>query len=130
MTSAGPQSQRHTVMSVLRAAEGWFQGRGVEAPRRSAELLLGKVLGKDRLQLYLLHDRPLDQGELAAMRGLTARRGRGEPVAYLLGEWSFRGLDLAVGPDVLVPRPETEELVELALPLLPNGGRVVDFGTG
>jgi release factor glutamine methyltransferase len=130
MTSAQPQSQRHTVLSVLRAAEGWFQGRGVEAPRRSAELLLGKVLGKDRLNLYLLHDRPLDQGELTAMRELTARRGRGEPVAHLLGEWSFRGLDLQVGPDVLVPRPETEELVSLALPLLAPGARVLDLGTG
>ena len=88
------------------------------------------MLGKDRLQLYLVHDRPLDQGELSAMRALTARRGRGEPVAHLLGEWSFRGLDLQVGPAVLVPRPETEELVSLALPLLASGARVLELGTG
>jgi release factor glutamine methyltransferase len=121
---------RHTVLSVLRATEAWLQARGIEAPRRSAELLLGKVLGVDRLRLYLLHDRPLDPRERTAMRELVARRGRGEPVAYLLGSWSFRGLELEVGPAVLVPRPETEALVDLALAAAPPGARVVDLGTG
>lgn len=117
-------------MSVLRAAESWLAARHVEAPRRSAELLLGKVLGLDRLRLYLQHDRPLDDGERTAMRELLARRGRREPVAHLLGEWSFRGHDLEVSPSVLIPRPETEELVDVLLPLLPSGARVVDLGTG
>ncbi len=120
----------HTVMSVLRAAEGWLEAHRVDAPRRSAELLLGKVLGMDRLQLYLQHDRPLDDSERTAMRELVARRGRHEPVAHLLGEWSFRGHALEVGPAVLVPRPETEELVDLALELLGDGTRAVDLGTG
>lgn len=120
----------HTVLSVLRAAEGWFGQHEVEAPRRSAELLLGKVLGLDRLQLYLQHDRPLTEPERAAMRALTMRRGKREPVAHLLGEWSFRGLDLEVSNAVLIPRPETEELVEIALGSMPQGARVVDLGTG
>ncbi len=120
----------HTVLSVLRGAEQWLQRRGVDAPRRSAELLLGKVLGLQRLSLYLAHDRPLDAGERAAMRELTQRRGAGEPVAHLLGSWSFRGLELAVSPAVLVPRPETEELVSLALQRAPQGARVLDLGTG
>lgn len=120
----------HTVLSVLRAAEGWFGQHEVEAPRRSAELLLGKVLGLDRLQLYLQHDRPLSEAERAAMRALTMRRGKHEPVAHLLGEWSFRGLDLEVSNAVLIPRPETEDLVEIALQSMPEGGRVVDLGSG
>ncbi len=120
----------HTVLSVLRAAEGWLQQRGAEAPRRSAELLLGKVLGLTRLQLYLAHDRPLDGNERAAMRGLVQRRASGEPVAHLLGTWSFRGLELAVGPAVLIPRPETEQLVDLALERAPRGSSVLDLGTG
>jgi release factor glutamine methyltransferase len=120
----------HTVLSVLRAAEGWFGQHGVDAPKRSAELLLGKVLGLDRLQLYLQHDRPLSDEERAAMRVLTQRRGKGEPVAHLLGSWSFRGLELEVSSAVLIPRPETEELVDLVLAAMPSGARVVDLGTG
>ncbi len=117
-------------MSVLRGAESWLEKRGVDASKRSAELLLGKVLGLSRLQLYLAHDRPLDANERSAMRTLVARRGEGEPVAYLLGSWSFRGLELAVGPAVLIPRPETEELVEHALACLPQQAQVIDLGTG
>ena len=123
---------QHTVLTVLRASEGWLEKRGVEAPKRSAELLLGHVLGVDRLQLYLEHDRPLDEQERASMRKLLVRRGEGEPVAHLLGSWGFRALDLEVGPAVLIPRPETEELVDVALELLGERAeaRVLDLGTG
>lgn len=120
----------HTVLSVLRAAEGWLAQHQVEAPRRSAELLLARVLSLPRLQLYLQHDRPMTEPERASMRALVARRGKHEPVAHLLGEWSFRGHDLFVTKDVLVPRPETEELVDLALSRAPIGARVLDLGTG
>lgn len=120
----------HTVLSVLRGAASWLEQRRVDAPQRSAELLLGKVLGMSRLELYLAHDRPLAEPERAVMRDLLRRRGAGEPVAYLLGTWSFRGLELAVSPAVLVPRPETEELVSLALEHCAAGSRVVDLGTG
>lgn len=118
------------MLSVLRAATGWLQQRGVEAPRRSAELLLAEVLKLDRLQLYLAHDRPLDAAERAAMRALIARRGTGEPVAYLLGHWNFRGLELVVSDAVLIPRPETEELVDLVLERAPVGAQVLELGTG
>lgn len=121
---------QHTVLSVLRGAESWLERRGVDAPKRSAELLLGKVLGLSRLQLYLAHDRPLDPNERSAMRALLVRRGDGEPVAHLLGSWSFRGLELSVSKAVLIPRPETEELVDLVLARAPQGGAVVDLGTG
>jgi release factor glutamine methyltransferase len=119
-------------MSVLRASESWLEKRAVEAPKRSAELLLGKVLGMDRLQLYLEHDRPLDEGERAAMRALLVRRGESEPVAHLLGSWSFRDLELEVGPAVLIPRPETEEMVDVALAKLSgrDEAAVIDLGTG
>ncbi len=122
----------HTVMSVMRGAEGWLQKRGVEAPKRSAELLLGKVLKLDRLELYLEHDRPLNEQERAALRELVLRRGDGEPVAHLLGSWSFRGHELEVGPAVLVPRPETEELVDVAIDKLQGGEgkHAIDLGTG
>ncbi|MEC8253740.1 MAG: peptide chain release factor N(5)-glutamine methyltransferase [Planctomycetota bacterium] len=123
---------QHTVMTVLRASEGWLEKRGVDAPKRSSELLLGSVLGVDRLQLYLDHDRPLDEQERAAMRALLVRRGEGEPVAHLIGSWGFRDLELEVGPAVLIPRPETEELVDVALQLLGEreGVDVLDLGTG
>lgn len=120
----------HTVLSVMRGAEAWLQRRGVDAPQRSAELLLGKVLGLSRLELYLAHDRPLDQRERDRMRELVARRGDAEPVAYLIGSWAFRGIELEVGPAVLIPRPETEQLVDAVLARAPEGARVADLGTG
>lgn len=124
----------HTVMSVLRGAEGWLAKRNTESPKRSAELLLGKVLGLDRLELYLEHDRPLNEAERTSMRELMVRRGDGEPVAHLLGSWSFRGHELEVGPSVLIPRPETEELVDIAIDKLGDAGgagkRAIDLGTG
>lgn len=128
--SGAGEAPAHTVLSVLRGAEAWLHKRGVDAPKRSAELLLGHVLKLTRLQLYLAHDRPMDEQERAAMRALLARRGEGEPVAYLLGSWSFRGLELAVSPATLIPRPETEEVVGHALERLPAGGTALDLGTG
>jgi release factor glutamine methyltransferase len=93
------------------------------------ELLMARVLGVDRLGLYLAHDRPLSDDERRRLRELVARRGRHEPVAHLLGDWEFFGLELAVSPDVLIPRPETEGLVELAL-AHEGPCRAVDLGTG
>lgn len=128
--SGAGDAPAHTVLTVLRGAESWLQKRGVEAPKRSAELLLGHVLKLTRLQLYLAHDRPMDEKERAAMRALLTRRGDGEPVAYLVGSWSFRGHELAVSPATLIPRPETEEVVGHALERLPIGGHALDLGTG
>ena len=125
-------ARAETVVEILTAASDWLARRGVDAPRRSVELLMAHVLGLDRLALYMQHDRPLTAAERDALRGLVARRGEHEPVAHLIGSWEFLGHELEVGPDVLIPRPETEELVELALADMPEGEslRVVDLGTG
>jgi release factor glutamine methyltransferase len=118
------------VVDYLALATPYLAARGSSSPRLDAELLLGKVLGLARLELYLHHDRPLDGEEVSAFRDLMRRRGTGEPVAYLLGRWGFRRLDLICDARALVPRPESEVLVELALARLPEGGTLVDVGTG
>ena len=119
---------------VLRAASDHLAGRGSETPRLDAELLLAHTLELSRVELYTEFDRPLNGAELDRYRGLIARRARHEPVAYLLGEWGFRRLTLAVDRRALIPRPETEVVVERALVLLDELGaakpRVLDVGTG
>lgn len=119
-----------TLGEVLRRTAAYLAERGSPSPRLDADLLLGEALGMDRMRLYLEHDRPLTEAELAAARALVSRRARREPVAYILGRRAFRGLELAVGPDVLVPRPDTETLVEWAVAVAPHGARVLDWGTG
>jgi release factor glutamine methyltransferase len=118
------------VLAVVKAAAGYLEQRGVEAPRLSAELLLADVLRCTRLQLYLDFDRPLGAAELQAMREGVRRRGTHEPLAYVLGHVSFCELEIAVDKRVLIPRPETEELVALAAERFPAGARCIDWGTG
>jgi release factor glutamine methyltransferase len=93
-------------------------------------LLLCHALKLSRIDLITHDQRPISAPELAQIESLIARREQGEPIAYLLGQREFYGLPLRVTPAVLIPRPETELLVELALPRLPHGGRVLDLGTG
>jgi release factor glutamine methyltransferase len=120
------------VAQVVRRATEYLAGKGVESPRLDAEHLLGKALGLSRVELYLQHDRPLSEDERAAYRDLVRRRGQREPLAYVLGEWDFRRLTLAVDRRALVPRPETEVVVERALQLLDGKPEpdVLDVGTG
>jgi release factor glutamine methyltransferase len=117
---------------VLRLSAGYLSEHGSPTPRLDAELLIGHALGLPRIELYTNFDRPLHEPELAACRALLERRGRREPVAYILGRWGFHGLDLAVDGRVLVPRPETEVVVERCLALLEGieAPRVADVGTG
>jgi len=117
---------------VLRLSAGYLSEHGSPTPRLDAELLIGHALGLPRIELYTNFDRPLDEPELAACRALLERRGRREPVAYILGRWGFHGLDLAVDGRVLVPRPETEVLVERCLALIEGlqAPRFADVGTG
>jgi release factor glutamine methyltransferase len=117
---------------VLRLSTGYLDARGSATPRLDAELLIGHALGLSRIELYTNHDRPLTEAELAECRALLERRGRREPVAYILGRWGFHGLDLAVDSRVLVPRPETEVLVERCLAVLAgrDAPAVADIGTG
>lgn len=121
-----------TVLELLRLATGYLQGKGVEQARLDAEVLLGHVLQTERIMLYVHHDRPLQPDEVAAYRTLIARRGRREPVAYLTGEKEFYGRPFRVDRPVLIPRPETEHLVEVALAFA--AGRQAlqgwDVGTG
>lgn len=120
------------VGEVVRRATEYLAGKGVDSPRLDAEHLLGKALGLSRVELYMYLDRPLTEPERDAYRELIRRRGEREPLAYVLGEWDFRRLTLAVDRRALVPRPETEIVVERVLALLdgkpdPN---VLDVGTG
>ncbi len=117
---------------VLRRSATYLDDHGSPTPRLDAELLLGHALGLSRIELYTAHDRPLDEPELAACRELIRRRGEREPVAYITGRRGFRTIDLDVDPRVLVPRPETELLVDRCLALLADrdAPTVLDVGTG
>ncbi len=120
---------RTSVRDALDSAGIALEASGCDTPRLDAELLLGHVLGVGRASLIAWPDRELEPEEARAFMDLAARRRGREPVAYILGTKGFRTIELAVDPRVLVPRPETEFVVEAALGL-PPGARVVDVGTG
>ena len=121
-----------TLGEVLRLSTAHLERNGSPTARLDAELLLGHALDLGRVELYTGFERPLNDAELTACRELIARRARREPVAYILGRWGFRGLSLDVDPRVLVPRPETELVVDRCLALLDGvpGPSVLDVGTG
>jgi release factor glutamine methyltransferase len=121
-----------TLGEVLKLSTEFLADRGVASPRLDTEFILAHALGLARLDLYLEYDRPLTEAELDACRALVDRRGRREPLAYVLGEWGFRRLTLRCDARALVPRPETELLVERALTLLDGVEQpvVLDVGTG
>jgi release factor glutamine methyltransferase len=122
-----------TLLEILRRATGYLTSHGSSSPRLDAEVLLAHALGVRRLDLYLQFDRPLRDDDLAPYRDLIARRGKGEPVAYLVGRREFMKLDLEVTPAVLVPNPDTEVLVQRAVSWARERGgpvRVADVGTG
>jgi release factor glutamine methyltransferase len=119
-----------TPLKLLAWSQEWFAKKGVDAPRLTGELLLAHALRCDRVRLYLDFDKPLGDVELGAFRELVKRRADGEPTAYLVGKREFWGRPFRVTPDVLVPRPETELLVEAALTALPDGGTALDLCTG
>jgi release factor glutamine methyltransferase len=120
-----------TLGEVLRRAAGHLEQTS-ETGRLDAELLLAHALGRSRIELYTDFDRPLTDAELTAYRELVARRVRHEPVAYILGEWGFRRLMLKVDGRALIPRPETEIVVERCLELLHEleAPTVLDVGVG
>ena len=120
------------LVDVLKKTEGFFKKKGIGSPRLDAELILGHVLKLNRVELYLEFDRPLTPRELADIRALVVRRGKREPVAWLLEKKGFWTLDLTVRPGVLVPRPDTETLIEAALSLIPEDEELflVDVGCG
>ena len=123
-------SELWTVLDLLKWTASYFAGKGIENGRLDAELLLAEILKLNRLGLYLNFDRPLHSDELAAFRSLVERRARREPLAYILGRCEFWSLTFKVGPAVLIPRADTETLVEAALKVLPAGGTLLDVGVG
>jgi release factor glutamine methyltransferase len=121
-----------TARDALRDAEERLTGAGVESPRVDAELLLAHVLGTTRSGLHADSRRELTEDEMAELERLVARRAEREPLAYVLGAWGFRRLTVNVDPRVLVPRPETEVVVERCLARIEGLAepRVLDVGTG
>jgi release factor glutamine methyltransferase len=124
--------QPWTVRRVLGWTTQHFEKLGVDSPRLTAELLLAHVLQASRVRLYTDLDRPLEASELAGVRSLIVRRASGEPTSYLTGTREFYGRPFAVDARVLVPRPETELLVEAVLQAVPRDApvRVLDLCTG
>lgn len=121
-----------TILKVLRWTTQFLTERGSDSARLDAELLLAHGLNLPRIQLYAHFDRPLEADELAAIREMVKRRARGEPIAYIVGARGFWTIDLKTDRRALIPRPDTEVLVESALALLENDSqaRLVDVGTG
>lgn len=134
--SAG-QNSSWRIGDILKWTTGFFEEKGVDSPRLTAEIMLAHVLGVSRLDLYLGYDKPLNQDERSRFRELVKRRASREPLAYITGEKAFWKLDLEVSRAVLVPRPETEFLVETLLDRVRKSGffsseKIVfaDLGTG
>src|SRR3954464_12643280 len=121
-----------TVLEVLQSSTEYFKKRKIDNPRLNAEHLLAQVLGRKRIELYLEFECVLNEPELAPLRDLVKRRGEGEPLQHLLGTVEFCGHTFLCDKRALVPRPETEQLVEMLITdcKLRNGGRILDVGTG
>ena len=117
---------------ILKWTEQYFGGKGVESPRLDAEVLLSHVLKKERIYLYVHFDQPMEAEELAAYKELIKQRVNHVPVAYLLGQKEFMGLTFKVTPATLIPRPDTEILVQAAVARLRSREQCsfADIGTG
>ncbi len=118
------------LLKLLRWMTDYFAEKGIDNPRLDAELLLAHVLQLDRVGLYLNYDRPLVAEELDIIRPLVKRRGQREPLQYLLESTEFWSLEFIVTPDVLIPRADTEILVEETLGRAGSEGQLLDVGTG
>ena len=134
-----------TLLAILQKTTKWFEAKGIPNPRLDAELLLAHVLQLERMQIYLQFDRPMHDVDLAPLRPLIQRRGKREPLQHIIGTTGFRHLELKCNSHALIPRPETETLVDLGLDSLvamcqtqeaAEGSaeskplKIVDIGTG
>ncbi len=125
-----------TIIKILSWTESYFKEHSIDSPRLAAEIILAYSLDVNRLDLYLQHDRPLEKKELSNFKVLIKRRIQNEPVAYITGEKGFYESDFKVGRGVLIPRPDTEILVETAINILNNSStvdahqKVLELGVG
>ena len=126
-----------TIKDLLKVTGEYLGKKGIESPRLSAEILLAHLLKMTRVDLYLNFDKPLDRTEIAGYRSLIKRRLKREPIQYITGKQEFWSMDFFVGPQALIPRPESELLVEEALRLVKErktpenrGPKILDLGTG
>jgi release factor glutamine methyltransferase len=134
-TAAATDNSQWTIIKLVRWATSYLKSYNVDSPRATGEILLAHALQCSRIDLYLKYDQPLVADELQKFKILIKRRVRREPVAYIVGVKEFWSLALEVNPDVLIPRPETECLVEVALDVLSGNSarppqRILDLGTG
>jgi release factor glutamine methyltransferase len=124
------QPEKWDVLKILNWTKGYLTEKGVENPRLEAEWMLCEALSLDRVGLYLNFDKPLSEAELATYRGMVGRRGKREPLQYILGSQEFMGLDFQVSPAVLIPRHDTEVLVSEGVKRAPAAGSILDIGSG
>jgi len=123
--------QNWTIRELLTWTTGFFRDKGIKEPRLEAEILLANVLGKNRVYLYTNYDAPVNQDERDKFREFIKRRSKNEPSAYITGTREFMSLEFMVDPSVLIPRPESELLVERAVELFQDQPCVIcDVGTG
>lgn len=130
--SAAAEQDIWTVRRILEWTTGFLRQKGIEAPRLEAEILLSHARGCPRIRLYTDFNTPLSDAERASMRELVTRRSRREPIAYLVGHREFYGRSFEVTPAVLIPRPETETLIDVCLELIPadQPAQLIEVGVG
>jgi release factor glutamine methyltransferase len=130
-----PRPPEWTLIKLIQWATAYFDRHHIDSPRATAEILLAHAIGSKRIDLYLHYDQPLNSDELNCFKALIKRRINREPVAYIVGHKEFWSIDLEVNRNVLIPRPETECLVEKALESLaadsdPENKSILELGTG
>ena len=129
-----PPDPQWTILKILKWTTSYFKSHHIDSPRLTAEIFLAHILDVNRIDLYLRFDQPLSASELGNFKALIMRRVNREPVAYIIGCREFYGINFDVTPDVLIPRPETEFLVEEALKKIPDNHlplkQILDVGTG
>ena len=121
-----------TILGVITKSTEYLDRKGIESPRANAEILLANILNCKRLELYLMYDKPLRDSELNSYREYLKRRSNYEPIQYITGSVEFYTLELKVTPAVLIPRPETEILVEVIIDSVKKEDElfILDFGSG
>lgn len=131
---SNPIDPQWTILKILQWTTDYFKSRHIDSPRLTAEILLAHALGLNRIDLYTRFDQPLNHEERSVFKGFIKRRTAREPVAYITGCREFFAVDFEVSPDVLIPRPDTEFLVEAALTRIPcqcsTPLRILEIGVG